>query len=86
MNLVTFISYTFLFVTEVNEICILIYRKINWEILKFFKISWDTSRTKVEPESRECASKPTKTKTKCASKPKVVHWRIESKLCMKNSS
>ena len=48
-----FIGYKCEFNWKINEIHILINEKSNWEIPGFFKISWDISRPKIEPESRE---------------------------------
>ena len=48
-----FICYKCEFVGKINEIHILINEKSNREIPRFFKISRDISRSKIEPGSRE---------------------------------
>ena len=48
-----FIGYSCVFTGKINAIHILINEELNREILGFFKMSRDTSRTKIEPVSRE---------------------------------
>ena len=48
-----FISYVCEFVCKINEIQILIIKKLNREIPGFFKIFRDISRPQIEPGSRE---------------------------------
>ena len=48
-----FIGYKCEFNEKINEIHILINEKSNREILGFFNISRDISRSKIEPGSRE---------------------------------
>ena len=45
--------YMYIYIGKINEIYILINEKSNRKIPRFFKISRDTSRTKIEPGSQE---------------------------------
>ena len=53
-----FISYSYIFVCEINEIYNLINEKWNWEIPGFFKIFLDTPLAKIEPGFLELNSTP----------------------------
>ena len=77
-----FISYSYIFVCEINEIYNLINEKWNWEIPGFIKIALDTSRAKIEPGSRglNSSARAINQRWMMTDESKAGRWKIIKKI------